>query len=185
MEDGKTTPGQSYPNRKEILFHSLPVARSDNWRSHDPIAHWKLQQSELCRPPHPCPRQNCWPVFYQRISPSRSISRHARSYSVAGNWASEGYRWSYRTNSSLIDRRIAPPAHVSKKNSGHTATCKALLPKALKRACQKLISIGSTSPRLADVEAILKTDTGNEPNNIIPIKRQPNPFLRGQESWRH
>ncbi len=84
---------------------------------------------------------------------------------------------------SLIEGSRHPLMYL-RRTQGILRLAKRYSPRALERACQKLISIGSASPRLADVEAIIKTDAGTEPSNIIPIKRQPNPFLRGQESWR-
>jgi hypothetical protein len=84
---------------------------------------------------------------------------------------------------SLIEKSRHPLMYL-RRTQGILRLAKRYSPKALERACQKLLSIGSGSPRLADVEGIIKADAGLEASNIIPIKRQPNPFLRGQESWR-
>ena len=54
----------------------------------------------------------------------------------------------------------------------------------LEQACQTLLRTGASSPRLADVEAIIKCNLDPKAAPVIPISRGPNPFLRGQESWR-
>lgn len=54
----------------------------------------------------------------------------------------------------------------------------------LERACTTLVAIGTQLPRLNDVEALIKNNRDPKSAPVIPLKRQPNPFLRGQDSWR-
>ncbi len=54
----------------------------------------------------------------------------------------------------------------------------------LERACATLLHIGTPLPRLRDIEALIKNNLDPKSAPVIPIQRQPNPFLRGQNSWR-
>jgi len=54
----------------------------------------------------------------------------------------------------------------------------------LERACQVIAQVGTKTPRLGDIEALIKVSLDPESAPVIPIQRQPNPYLRGQDSWR-
>lgn len=54
----------------------------------------------------------------------------------------------------------------------------------LERACATLVQIGTKLPRLGDVEALIKNNLDMKSALVIPLQRRPNPYLRGQESWR-
>jgi len=56
--------------------------------------------------------------------------------------------------------------------------------KDLERACQVIIDVGTPLPRLSDIEDLIKSKIDPNAAPVIPIQRQPNPYLRGQESWR-
>jgi hypothetical protein len=54
----------------------------------------------------------------------------------------------------------------------------------LETACRTLVNVGVTMPRLTDVEAIIKSNVDPRSAAVIPMRRGPNPYLRGQQSWR-
>jgi len=54
----------------------------------------------------------------------------------------------------------------------------------LERACQVIVQVGTKSPRLGEIEALIKVSLDPRSAPVIPIQRQPNPFLRGQNNWR-
>jgi transposase len=83
----------------------------------------------------------------------------------------------------LIEKPRHPLAYL-RRCQGILRLAKRYSGQALERACSTLLSIGAETPRLSDVENIIKAKAGTEPGNVIPIKRQQNPFLRGQDSWR-
>jgi transposase len=56
--------------------------------------------------------------------------------------------------------------------------------KDLERACQVIIDVGTPLPRLSDIEDLIKSKIDPKSAPVIPIQRQPNPYLRGQDSWR-
>lgn len=53
----------------------------------------------------------------------------------------------------------------------------------LERACCQIESIGVALPRLRDIEDIIKSNLDPKSASVTPIRRGPNPFLRGQNSW--
>lgn len=53
----------------------------------------------------------------------------------------------------------------------------------LESACETLVKVGVTMPRLSDVEAVIKSNIDPRSAAVIPMRRGPNPFLRGQETW--
>lgn len=56
---------------------------------------------------------------------------------------------------------------------------------ALENAAKILVEAGATMPRLNDVEAIIKNNVGTKSAALLTIRRGPNPYLRGQISWRN
>lgn len=56
---------------------------------------------------------------------------------------------------------------------------------ALEKACETLGLAGIKAPRLRDVEGIIKCNLDSRSAAILPMRRGPNPYLRGQMSWRH
>lgn len=54
---------------------------------------------------------------------------------------------------------------------------------ALEQACKRVVDIGVNLPRLADLEDIIKCNVDPNSATVTPIKRNPNPFLRGQGTW--
>jgi transposase len=83
----------------------------------------------------------------------------------------------------LIEKPRHPLAYL-RRCQGILRLSKRYSASALEKSCSTLLSIGAETPKLSDVENIIKAKAGSEPANVIPIKRQQNPFLRGQESWR-
>jgi hypothetical protein len=53
----------------------------------------------------------------------------------------------------------------------------------LENAAKVLADAGALMPRLNDVEAIIKSNIDSRSAAIIPMRRGPNPYLRGQTSW--
>lgn len=87
----------------------------------------------------------------------------------------------------IIRMLIEKPRHplmYLRRTQGILRLAKRYSPAALERACYILLTIGSDNPRLSDIEDIIKTNANTDANNVIPIRRHPNPFLRGQDSWR-
>jgi hypothetical protein len=57
-------------------------------------------------------------------------------------------------------------------------------PAALESACQVLVNLGVQTPRLDDVEGIIKNRSKDTTRpDAAEIKRGPNPNLRGQKTW--
>lgn len=54
----------------------------------------------------------------------------------------------------------------------------------LEASCMTLVKVGITQPKLADVESIIKSNIDPKSAAVIPMRRGPNPYLRGQNSWR-
>jgi hypothetical protein len=54
---------------------------------------------------------------------------------------------------------------------------------ALEQACEKIQDLGSLTPRLHDIEAVIKTNINPQSATVYPINRGKNRFLRGQQSW--
>ena len=54
---------------------------------------------------------------------------------------------------------------------------------SLEQASEVVFDLDSLTPRLADIEAIIKTNLNPRSATILPIRRNPNPYLRGQQSW--
>ncbi|RYZ60495.1 MAG: IS21 family transposase [Proteobacteria bacterium] len=83
---------------------------------------------------------------------------------------------------SLIEDARHPLMYL-RRAQGILRLSKRYSPKALDRSSEILLSIGTKNPKLSDVEALIKNNLDSEKTNVIPIKRQSNPFLRGQEHW--
>lgn len=89
--------------------------------------------------------------------------------------------------SQVIRTLIEKPRHplmYLRRTQGILRLAKRYSPQALERACKILLSIGSDSPKLSDIEEIIKSNMNPEISNVVPIRRQANPYLRGQDSWR-
>jgi hypothetical protein len=54
----------------------------------------------------------------------------------------------------------------------------------LEHACRVMVEVGTALPRLSDIEALIKVSIDPKSAPVIPIQRLPNPYLRGQDSWR-
>lgn len=83
-----------------------------------------------------------------------------------------------------IIERPRHPLMLLRRAQGILRLSKRYSPKALEMACQTSLAVGSEMPKLVDIEMIIKSNMSGQLSNVIPIKRQNNPFLRGQESWR-
>ena len=83
----------------------------------------------------------------------------------------------------LIENPRHPLMHL-RRVQGILRLSKRYSTKSLEAACKTLVAIGTSLPRLIDIESIIKSNQEMPTANVIPIKRQSNPFLRGQESWR-
>ena len=83
----------------------------------------------------------------------------------------------------LIEHSCHPLMYL-RRVQGILRLAKRYSTKSLEAACKTMVGIGTAMPRLNDIEAIMKSSLEQQGSNVIPIKRQSNPFLRGQESWR-
>jgi hypothetical protein len=54
---------------------------------------------------------------------------------------------------------------------------------ALERARGKVQGIGVENPKLKDIEAIITSNLSPNSADIIPMRKKPNQFLRGQSNW--
>ena len=54
----------------------------------------------------------------------------------------------------------------------------------LERSCSIVLNIGTSFPRLRDIEGIIKSNIGVPQDSATPINRKINPFLRGQKTWK-
>ena len=84
---------------------------------------------------------------------------------------------------SLIEEARHPLMHL-RRVQGILRLTKRYSKADLERACQTLVEVGTKLPRLGDVEALIKNKLDPKSAPVIPIQRQPNPYLRGQDSWR-
>lgn len=84
---------------------------------------------------------------------------------------------------SLIEEARHPLQHL-RRVQGILRLAKRYSAASLERACTTVIEIGSQTPRLSDIEALIKSNLDPKAASIIPIQRHPNPYLRGQDAWR-
>jgi transposase len=84
---------------------------------------------------------------------------------------------------SLIEDARHPLMHL-RRVQGILRLAKRYSKPDLERACQTLVDVGTKMPRLGDVEALIKSKRDPKSASVIPLQRQPNPYLRGQDSWR-
>jgi transposase len=85
---------------------------------------------------------------------------------------------------SLIEQARHPLMHLRRAQGILRLGSKAGRP-ALETACAKLLELRIHSPRMKDVEAILKNNSSkqNQNNSAEHVARRPNPLLRGQHTW--
>lgn len=82
----------------------------------------------------------------------------------------------------LIEGSRHPLMHL-RRAQGILRLARRYSAKELERAAEKLVAIGIDSPRLRDIEDLIKANLDPGSASVIPITRGPNPFLRGQESF--
>ena len=54
---------------------------------------------------------------------------------------------------------------------------------SLEAACKTLVSLGSSMPKLSDVEGVITHENAQRSLSNVEVKRASNPNLRGQESF--
>jgi len=84
--------------------------------------------------------------------------------------------------SNLIHNAIHPLMYL-RRVQGILRLNKRYSKMALEEACQVILDLNIEMPKLRDVEDIVKNNIKNYKPQTSPVKRSPNPHLRGQKSW--
>ena len=87
----------------------------------------------------------------------------------------------------IIDSLITSARHplmLLRRAQGILRLAKRYSNAELESSCLVVLNIGSSSPRLKDIEGIIKNNVEEHQGSITPINRKTNPFLRGQKTWK-
>lgn len=84
----------------------------------------------------------------------------------------------------LLFKHDRHPLLYLRRIQGMLRLARRYTPPALEEACRQLLQIGSMTPRIHDVEEIIKQALRCKGTETIPkVNRGPNPNLRGQSNW--